>query len=72
MKKVGKSIRSFKYDLNKISYDYTMEVRNRFQGLDLIGRVSDELWMEIHDTVQETGIKTILKKKQCKKPKMAV
>ena len=70
MKKVGKSIRSFKYDLNKISYDYTMEVRNRFQGLDLIGRVSDELWMEIHDTVQETGIKTIPKKKKCKKAKL--
>ena len=56
------------YDLNKIPYDYTMEVRNRFKGLDLIDRVPDELWVEVHDTVQETGIKTIPKKK-CKKAK---
>ncbi|OLN12129.1 hypothetical protein BUE62_12050, partial [Corynebacterium diphtheriae] len=54
LKKVRKSIRPFKYDLNKISYDYTVEVRNRFQGPDLIGRVPDELWTEVHDTVQET------------------
>ena len=63
------SARPFRYDLNQIPYDYTVEVRNRFQGLDLIGRVSDELWMEIHDTVQETGIKNIPKKKKCKKAK---
>ena len=63
MKKVGKSIRPFKYDLNQIPYDYTVEVRNRFKGLDLIDRVSEELWMEVHDTVQETGIKTIPQEK---------
>ena len=51
--------RPFRYDLNQIPYDYTVEVRNRFKGLDLIGRVPDELWMEVHDIVQETGIKTI-------------
>ena len=69
MNKVGKTTRPFKYDLNKIPYDYTVEVRNRFNGLDLINRVPDELWMEIHDTVQEAGIKTIPRKKKCKKAK---
>ena len=58
-KKVGKTTRPFRYDLNQIPYDYTVEVRNRFKGLDLIDRVSDELWNEVHDIVQETGIKTI-------------
>ena len=57
-KKVGKTTIPFRYDLNKIPYDYTMEVRNRFKGLDLIDRVPDELWMEVCDVVQETGIKT--------------
>ena len=56
MKKVGKTARPFRYDLNKILYDYTVEVRNRFKGLDLIDRVPDELWNEVHDVVQETGI----------------
>ena len=69
MKKVGKTIRPFRYDLNQIPYDYTVEVRNRFKGLDLIDRVPDELWMEVHDNVQETGSKTIPKKKKCKKAK---
>ena len=69
LKKVGKNTRPFRYDLNQIPYDYTVEVRNRFKGLDLIDRVPDELWMEIHDIVQETGIKTIPKKKKCKKAK---
>ena len=69
MKKVGKTPRPFRYDLNQIPYDYTVEVRNRFKGLDLINRVTDELWMEVHDIVQETGIKTIPKKKKCKKAK---
>ena len=69
LKKVEKTIRSFRYDLNQITYDYTVDVRNRFKGLDLIDRVPDELWMEVHDTVQETGIKTIPKKKECKKTK---
>ena len=59
LKKVGKTTRPFKYDLNQFPYDYTVEVRNRFKGLDLTDRVPDELWMEVHDTVQETGIKTI-------------
>ena len=72
LKKVGKTTRPFKYDLNKIPNDYTAEVRNRFKGLDLIDRVPDELWMEVHDIVQETGIKIIPKKKKCKKGKMAV
>ena len=72
LKKVGKTTRSFRYDLNQIPYDYTVEVRNRFKGLDLIDRVPDELWMEVHGIVQETGIKTIPKKKKCKKSKMAV
>ena len=69
MKKVGKTARPFRYDLNQIPYDYTVEVRNRFKGLDLIGRVPDELWMEVHDIVQETGIKTIPMEKKCKKAK---
>ena len=69
MKKVGKTTRPFRYDLNQILYEYTVEVRNRFKGLDLIGRVPDELWTEVHDIVQETGIKTIPKKKKCKKAK---
>ena len=67
MKKVGKTTTPFRYDLNQIPYDYTVEVRNRFKGPDLIGRVPDELWMEVSDIVPETGIKTILKKKKCKK-----
>ena len=69
MKKVGKTTRPFRYDLNQIPYDYTVEVRNRFKGLDLIDRVPDELWMEVRDTVQETGIKTIPIKKKCKNTK---
>ena len=69
LKKVGKITRPFRYDLNQILYDYTVEVRNRFKGLDLIHRVPDELWTEVHDIVQETGIKTIPKKKKCKKTK---
>ena len=67
LKKVEKTARPFRYDLNQISYDYTVEVRSRFKGLDLIDRVPDELWMHVRDTVQETGIKTIPKKKKCKK-----
>ena len=69
MKKVGKGTRPFRYDLNQIPYDYTVEVRNRFKGLDLIDTVPDELWMEIHDIVQEAVIKTIPKKKKHKKAK---
>ena len=69
MKKVGKTTRPFRYDLNQILYDYTVEVRNRFKGLDLIDRVPDKLWMEICDIVQETGIKTIPMEKKCKKAK---
>ena len=69
MKKVGKTIRPFRYDLNQIPYDYTVEVGNRFKGLDLTERVPDELWMEVRDIVQETGIKTIPKKKKYKKAK---
>ena len=69
MKKVGKTTRPFRYDLNQIPYDYTVEVRNRFNGLDLIDRVPDELWIEIRDIVQETGIKTIPMEKKCKKAK---
>ena len=64
-----KTIRPFRYDLNQIPYDYTVEVRNRFQELDLIDGVPDEIWMEVRDIVQETGIKTIPKKKKCKKAK---
>ena len=67
MKKVGKTTRPFRCDLNQIPYDYTVEVRNRFKGLDLIDRVPDELWNEVRDIVQETGIKTISKKNKCKK-----
>ena len=72
MKKVGKTITAFWYDINQIHNDYTVEVRNRFKGLDLIFRVPDELWMEVCDTVQETGSKTIpkiKKKRKCKKAK---
>ena len=65
MKKVGKTTRPFKYDLNQIPYNYTVEVKNRFKGLDLIDRVSDKLWMEVCDIVQETGIKTIPMEKKC-------
>ena len=67
MKKVGKTTRPYRYDLNQTPYDYTVEVRNRFKGLDLIDRVPDELWTEVCDIVQETGNKTIPKKKKCKK-----
>ena len=66
VKKVGKTTNPFRYDLNQIPYDYTVEVRNRFKGLDLIDRVPDELWTEVCDTVQETGIKTIPIEKKCK------
>ena len=69
MKKVGKTTRPFRYDLNQIPYDYTVEVRNRFKGLDLIDRVPEELWMEVHDIVRETGIKTIPMEKKCKREK---
>ena len=72
LKKVGKTARPFRYDLNQLPYDYTVEVRSRFKGLDLIDRVPDELWNEVHDTVQETGMKTIPKKKKSKKVKMVV
>ena len=64
LKKVGKTTRPLRYDLNQTPHDYTVEVRNRFKGLDLIDRVPDEVWMEVHDIVQETGIKTIPKKKK--------
>ena len=67
LKKVEKTTRPFRYDLNQIPYDCTVEVRNRFKGLDLIDRVPDELWMEVCDIVQETGIKTIPKKRNAKK-----
>ena len=69
MKKVGKTARPFRYDLSQIPYDYTVEVRNRFKGLDLIDIVPDELWTEACDIVQETGIKTIPMEKKCKKAK---
>ena len=69
LKKVGKTTRPFRYDLNQIPYDYTVEARNRFKGLDMIDREPDELWTEVCDIVQETGSKTIPKKKKCKKPK---
>ena len=69
MKKLGKTTRPFTYDLNQISYDYTVEVRNRFKGLDLIDRLPDELWTAVHDTVQEIGIKTVPMEKKCKKAK---
>ena len=67
-----KTTRPFRYDLNQILYDYTVEEGNRFKGLDLIDRVPDEIWTEVSDIVQETGIKRIPKKKKCKKSKMAV
>ena len=69
LKKLAKTTRQFRYDLNQIPYDYTVEVRNRFKGLDLLDRVPDELWMEVHDIVQEIGIKTIPLEKKCKKAK---
>ena len=69
MKKVGKTNRPFRYDLNQITYDYTMKATNKLKGLDLIDRVPEELLMEVHDIVQEAVIKTILKKKKCKKAK---
>ena len=72
MKKVGKTTRPFRYDFNQTPYDYTVEVANRLKGLDLIDRVPEELWTEVHDIVQEAGIKTITKKKKCKKGKMVV
>ena len=67
MKKVGKTARPFSYDLNQIPYDYTVEVRNRFKGLDLIDRVPDDLWNEVRDIVQVTGIKTIPRKRNAKR-----
>ena len=70
MKKVGKTIRPFRYDLNQMPYVYTVEVRNGFQGLDLIDRVPEGLWTEVHDIVQEAVIKTIFKKMKCKKTKL--
>ena len=69
LKKVGKTTRSFRYDLNQIPYDYTVEVTNRFKGLDLIDKVPEELWMEACDIILEAGIKIIPKKKKCKKAK---
>ena len=72
LKKVGETTRPFRYDLNQIHYNYTVEVRNRFKGLDLIDRVPEELWREVCDIVQEAVIKTISKKKKCKKGKMVV
>ena len=69
MKKVGKTTRPLRYDLNQIPHDYTVEVRNRFKGLDRIDRMPDELWTEVRDIVQETGIKTILMEKKCKQAK---
>ena len=69
MKKVGKTTRPFRYDLNQIPYDYTVEVRNRFKGLDLINRVPDEVWNEVRDIAQETGIKMIPMEKKCRKAK---
>ena len=72
MKKIGKTTRSFRYDLNKIPYHYTEEVMNRFRGLDLLDRVPEDLWTEVHNIVQEAMTKTILKKKKCKKSKWLV
>ena len=69
MKKVGKTTRLFRYDLNQIPYNYTVEVTNRFKGLDLIDKVPEELWTEVRDIVQKAMIKTISKKKKCKKAK---
>ena len=67
MKKVGKTTRPFRYDLNQIPYNYTVKMTNRFKGLDLIDRVPEELWMEVHDIVQEAGIRTISKENKCKR-----
>ena len=72
LKKAGKTTRPFRYDLNQIPYDYTVEVRNRFKGLDLIDRVPDELWNEVHDIIQERGIKTIHMEKKMQKSIMVV
>ena len=72
MKKVGETTRPFRYDLKQIPYDYTVEVRNRFKGLDLIDKVPDELWTEVRDTIQETGINMIPKEKKMQNSKMAV
>ena len=69
MKKVGKTTRSFRYDLNQMPYDYTVELRNRFKDLDLIDRAPDDLWNEVHDIVQETASKTIPTEKKCRKAK---
>ena len=69
MKKVGKTTRPFRYDINRIPYDYTVEITNRFKGLGLIDRVPEEIWMEVRDIVQEAVIKTTPKKKYCKKAK---
>ena len=66
LKKLEKTTKPFRYDLNQIPYDYTVEVRNRFKGLDMLDRVPDELWTEVHDIVQETGIKTFPMEKKCK------
>ena len=72
LKKVGKTARPFRYDLNQIPYDYTVKATNRFKGLDLIDGVPDDLWTQVCDIIQETGIKTIPKKKKCKKAKLAL
>ena len=72
LKKVGKTTGSFRYDLNQIPYDYAVEVTNRFRGLDLIDRMPEKLWTEVHDIVQEAGINTILKKKKCKKASLSI
>ena len=72
LKKLGKTTRPFRYDLNQIPYNYVVKVTNRFKGLDLLDRELEEIWTEVHDIVQETGIKTMPKKKKCKKSKMAV
>ena len=69
MKKVGKTTSSFSYDVNQITYDYTVEVMNRFKGLDLVDRVPEELWIEVHNIVQEVVTKIVPKKKKCKKAK---
>ena len=69
MKKAGKTTRTFKYDLNQIPFDYTVEVTGRFKGLDLVDRVPEELWMKVHNLIQETVTKTLPKKKKCKKAK---
>ena len=72
LQKVGKTTRPFRYDLNQIPYNYTVEVTNRFKGFNLIDRMPEELWTEVHDIVQETGIKNIPKKKKIQKGKMVV